>query len=84
MTKHEPTWAYGATFTRQFSPVFGLRGDFIFGRLKVYKPGVIALFRLYTSDFIEGDIIAKLSISDLLGGYKQKRLVNILRRSMRH
>lgn len=74
--KHEPTWGYGIVLTRQITPVIGIRGQFLMGKLKGRKD----LFSdnnyanlSYSSDFIEGNITAKVSFTDLIKGYKPNR-----------
>ena len=74
--KHSPTWGYGFVLTKQISPVFSIRGQFLMGNLKGRKE----LFSNdssanlnYHSNFLEGNISVKMSFTDLIKGYKPNR-----------
>ena len=74
--KHPATFGYGIVLTRQISPVISIRGQFLMGNLKGRKE----LFSNdssanlnYHSDFLEGNITVKMSLTDLIKGYKPNR-----------
>jgi hypothetical protein len=74
--KHSATFGYGIILTRQISPVFSIRGQFLMGNLKGRKE----LFSNdssanlnYHSNFLEGNISVKMSFTDLIMGYKPNR-----------
>jgi hypothetical protein len=74
--KHTPTFGYGLVLTRQISPVWSIRGQFLMGQLKgrkeLFSDNDFANLN-YFSDFYEGDITAKVSFTDLIKGYKPNR-----------
>lgn len=78
--KHEPTWGYGLIMTRQFTHLFGIRGQFLMGKLKgrkeLFSDGTPANLS-YFSDFIEGNISAKINLTDIIRGYKPNRRFNV-------
>jgi len=75
--KHTPTFGYGLVLSRRISPVFSIRGQFLMGQLKgrkdQYSDSTYANLR-YSSNFIEGNIMAKVSFTDLIKGYKPNRM----------
>jgi len=78
--KHAPSWGYGIVLARQITPLFGIRGQFLMGKIKgrkdVFSEGTPANL-LYFSDFVESTITATISFSDLIKGYKPNRILNI-------
>lgn len=77
---HAPTGGYGIVISQQISPLFAIRGQFLMGKMKgrkeVFSEGTPANLQ-YFSDFVEGNITAKISLTDLIKGYKPNRLLNI-------
>jgi len=78
--KHEPVWGYGLVLTRQFTHLFGIRAQFLMGKLKgrkdLFSDGTTANL-IYFSDFVEGNITAKISLTDIIAGYKPNRALNV-------
>ena len=78
--KHNPTGAYGFVLSREISPLFGIRGQFLMGKMKgrkdVYSDGTPANLQ-YFSDFVEINITTKISFTDLIKGYQPNRILNI-------
>jgi len=74
--KHTPTFGYGIVLTRQFSPIWSIRGQFLMGQLKgrkeLFSDNDFANLNYY-SDFYEGNITIKMSFTDLFKGYKPDR-----------
>jgi len=62
----------GISFSKQISPLFGIKGDFIMGNLK----GQSALYT-FQSDLIEADIDAMVNFSQLCWGINRKQLVTV-------
>ena len=78
--KHTPTFGYGLVLTRQISPVWSIRGQFLMGQLKgrkeLFSDNDFANLNYY-SDFYEGNITVKLSFTDMIKGYKPNRAFTI-------
>lgn len=71
---------YGIILSKQVTPVLGISGQLLFGSLQgrkdYYGNGLPADLN-FTSDLAEGNISAKISLTDWIGGYKSKRLMNV-------
>lgn len=65
----------GAYLTRQFTSLFGLRGQFLIGKLAGTKTAIDREFE--TNTFFETNLNATLSFSNLFAGYRADRFANI-------
>lgn len=78
--KHAPTWGYGFVITNQITHVIGFRGQFLMGKIKgrkdVFSDGSPANL-LYFSDFAEQNLTVKVSLTNMIKGYKPNRMLNI-------
>jgi len=78
--KHGISMGYGVVLTKQFSPVFGIRGELLMGTLNgrkdFYGDGLPANLN-FSSDLAEGNISAKINFTDLFGSFKPKRFINV-------
>ena len=78
--KHIPMWGYGLALTRQITPEFEIRGQFLMGKLRGkndFSNDGKPINLLYFSDFTEGNISAKFSLTDMINGYKPNRPLTI-------
>lgn len=71
---------YGIILSKQMTPVLGISGQLLYGSLQgrkdYYGNGLPADLN-FTSDMAEGNISAKISLTNWIGGYKSKRLMNV-------
>ena len=78
--KHDPMWGYGLVLTRQITHLFGIRGQFLMGKIKgrkdLFSDGTPANL-IYFSDFVEANLTAKVNLTDIVSGYKPNRAVNV-------
>ncbi len=66
------TWGFGAIFGRQFSPILGLRGQFITGKIKASKPNVN-----FRSKFSGFNVHGTVNFSNWFFKYKSDRLFSV-------
>ncbi|MDP4290231.1 MAG: hypothetical protein Q8908_04040 [Bacteroidota bacterium] len=71
---------YGIVLTKQISPIIGIRAQVLVGSIQghkdFYDDGSPADLN-FSSDIAEGNLSAKIGISDLIAGYKPNRLFNV-------
>lgn len=72
--------AYGAIFRKQFSPIFGIGGQFLMGNLHgtvlTWGDGSTA-DQYFDSEFMEMNIHAVINLSNLIFGYNENRTVHL-------
>ncbi len=75
VSNYENEWRLGAgiTFSRQFSPVFGVRGQGLFGQLSGTRR---SWNRYFENDYIETNINTTVNLSNLFGTKRDDRFMN--------
>ncbi len=76
VTNNENEWRLGAGLmvSRQFSPVFGLRGQGLFGQLSGTRRSANKFFE---NDYLEFNLNGTLNINNLFGQKRDDRFMNI-------
>lgn len=69
-------WRFGGgiMINRQFSPLFGLRGQALYGQLSGIKSNIDQYFE---SDYIEFNLNGTLNLNSLIWGYRPNRNLNV-------
>lgn len=68
-----PRFSFGAVLGYQLSPLFGLRGQFVKGKLYSERSDQNKILK---SDFWDGALNLTININEIFAEYNQKRLVN--------
>lgn len=71
--KNSVDFGFGGSLSKQISPLFGLKGDLLIGKLKGGNKTNLA----FNSDLIETMINATLNFSELCWGAQHNQLINI-------
>lgn len=80
LIKYNTAWAYGFMVSKQISPVFGIRTQFIKGRIKGRKEsnasGTPANLSLY-ADYFEINMNTNVDLLNIIMDYNSERLINL-------